>query len=301
MTNRTKQFFILCPSFHGSSILCLLLNNHDKIRAIADANPDGGKNYDCICGKPFHECEFWTHLCKAVGRDSKSGKVFDPMPRYLPSQSLNAKIVHFINHLAFFFGPGVWKGRAAKKFKQDYQSFVKGIYDFDPFEILVDAQKNLLTTSSWASMGGQVDGIIHLMRDPRAYVASALKAHKSKDVDFYAQRWLREHRKIDYYLNFMKVRSQVMRYEDFTDDPTDALDNIFAFLGTETQDVMHKPEHGRKFHMYGNNSIREFDGKVYQNEKWRESLPAAVQQRILDLTSPLSVQYGYTPVESKET
>ena len=36
---RTRVAFVVCPSFHGATLLALLLNNHSQISALGDMLP----------------------------------------------------------------------------------------------------------------------------------------------------------------------------------------------------------------------------------------------------------------------
>jgi len=232
---------------------------------------------------------------KSVGYKDSDIFIYHQMPKFLPNKGLNAKLIHALNNISFLTGPKLWKalGGAPETFSNRYGKYLKAAYDWEPFDLFVNAQKNILTLSTLVTMGEPVEGVVHLIRDPRAYVVSAMKAHKSKDYATFARKWLKEHKMIEYYLNFLKIKRLDLRYEDFTQSPEANMDHILAFMGMSSEDVFYPPKHDKKYHMYGNQSIRQFDGKVHAQEKWRKSLPKEVQKQILELTSPLSEQYGY--------
>ena len=59
-----KQFnFVLCPSFHGASLLAILLNNHSKIISLGDTIPTRKTaDFSCSCGRLIENCTFWSHI-----------------------------------------------------------------------------------------------------------------------------------------------------------------------------------------------------------------------------------------------
>jgi len=64
-TEKQKLVYILSPSFSGSTLLTLLLAQHPKIATIGElkATAMGDiESYQCSCGSPLLECEFWKTL-----------------------------------------------------------------------------------------------------------------------------------------------------------------------------------------------------------------------------------------------
>lgn len=294
-----KIYHILCPSFHGSSVLCMLLNNHSRVRAIADANPLRGQN-NCLCGQGFYDCDFWTRMREATDYDeSEPYKSLIPsMPHFVAKEGTNAKINHILCHLAHKFGPKVWKlagGKPARIFFEKYQHFVEGAAAYNDCEIIVDAEKHVLKTTCWQTMGGRLDGIIHLIRDPRPFARSGMLAHKRDDAAFYGRKWRHEHRMIEHYKKFLPAKKVLtLRYEDLVARPQDAMETLFDFLDVPAEDVFCPVKDPAKNHMYGNVAIQEFDGTIRPSEKWREYLSAEQQREIVRLTQPAFGRYGYS-------
>src|SRR5918911_1327506 len=52
--------FVVCPPFHGATLLALLLNNHSQISALGDMLPLRDRNQLCACGQPSRKCDFWS-------------------------------------------------------------------------------------------------------------------------------------------------------------------------------------------------------------------------------------------------
>ena len=71
--NMTKRdlIYILSPSYSGSTLLTMLLAEHQRIATIGElkATSMGDlKYYQCSCGLPILECDFWKALIVEMSR-----------------------------------------------------------------------------------------------------------------------------------------------------------------------------------------------------------------------------------------
>ena len=55
---KLEIYCILCPSYHGATLLSLLLGNHTKVFSLGDTIPTEPFPIRCGCGAPFDRCEF---------------------------------------------------------------------------------------------------------------------------------------------------------------------------------------------------------------------------------------------------
>ena len=56
----------LCPSYHGATLLSLILGNHSKVEALGDTVPTTAFNHQCGCGNYVAECDFWKGLATRI-------------------------------------------------------------------------------------------------------------------------------------------------------------------------------------------------------------------------------------------
>ena len=60
----STYFALLCPSYHGATMLSALLSNHSQICSAGDGNPGwrDPNRIPCKCGRSIAVCDFWQGL-----------------------------------------------------------------------------------------------------------------------------------------------------------------------------------------------------------------------------------------------
>src|SRR5687767_3354981 len=80
-------YSLLCPSYHGATLLSLVLGNHSRILAMGDTIPKDMRGR-CGCGLRRRECPFWIRLYAESGPD-RGGAIIPAIPRIVPWRALN--------------------------------------------------------------------------------------------------------------------------------------------------------------------------------------------------------------------
>ena len=137
--------------------------------------------------------------------------------------------------------------------------------------------------------GLPVKGAIHLVRDPRAYVASAKRVGVS--IDSAVQSWVKAHTMIETTTRRAGENVMRIRYEDFCDRPSDFLDALQKWMGLSAEPLLRKPR--KHLHWLGNASLLSFAGEIRASERWREELSKPELDRIYRAAGPTAGQYGY--------
>jgi len=112
-------------------------------------------------------------------------------------------------------------------------------------------------------------GIIHLTRNPCAYVLSCRKNDNS-NIDKSIEEYSLYHSKIIRIKNTININYFTIQYEDILKSAKEILSRILSFINVSNENLFH-PIHS-DIHWMGNSSMFKFDGTIYENKKWMTEL-----------------------------
>jgi hypothetical protein len=280
---RVRIFSVLCPPRHGSTLVSLLLGNHSDVCALGDTLPQERLPRRCGCGEPFLECEFWQKV-RAIAHGS--GENFPAArPEYLPWAGLNQAATLAAGLSAIRVGTRL----RFEPFSAMYDRYLGVCAEHRAFHTFIDGYKSVSRYVALKSGGFPVAGVIHVVRDPRAFAAS--EQRKGGDAIVAAKQWVRLHKGIERTVRFTGERVFALKYEDLCRDPHGELTRLQAWLELSPQPLL-RPV-GPGVHWIGSGSMRKFNGEVYFKEKWMEELSPEQKSRIENLTARLAGRYGY--------
>ncbi|MCA9247643.1 MAG: hypothetical protein KDA42_11020 [Planctomycetales bacterium] len=298
MNGRPQLNFVLCPSFHGATLLSLLLNNHSEITSLGDAIPSRKYDQTCACQAKVSECPFWTELGKRldVERFSECGNFLPGLPLYSTRDGRGRHATRWYRKAHKRFGPGIWRfaPRAARRFAGLYQDFYQQACDLQSATIFVDGSKSIERAVIFRNLYGPRAKmrIIHLYRDPRGYFNSC-KKHRDQSAESCAREWTEYHRLVKQEFEGRRGIDYLrICYEDVCHQPSAAMAQLFAFLDVANEDVVRPPE-PHKNHLMGNKMLATFDGVVQVDWSWRERISIAEQQRVLQIAGSDATERGY--------
>ena len=207
-----RTVFVLCPSWHGATLLSLVLGNHSRAFSLGDTIPHSDR-FRCRCGAEACECPFWTSVVRAVG-EGGGDSLIPARPRLFASNAMNQAAVATISLAALKSGV-----RAPfRKFAAANASFLGVCRREKDFDLFVDGYKSIIRYLALKADGRQeIAGLIHLVRDPRAFAAAAKL--KSVTVDEASRDWVAFHRRVDTIVRLTCERALILRYEDFCAKP----------------------------------------------------------------------------------
>jgi len=231
--------FVVCPAYHGATLLACLLNNHTSLTALGDTIPHKyqfDKNQPCGCGKPMPTCQFWSEIRNSV----RSGKAFygERLFPIYPVLSKNERINKMFNMALMLtslrVGSWIWRltGRRGLEFSRLNIDFHKAVCAIQKTAQFIDGQKSLTRILALNGLVGAEPNIrvLHLIRDPRGYYCSTKRHSPEIDLQRCAKRWLRYHNLARRLPRAIGCKYLLIRYEDLCQDPSDAMRRIFGFL-----------------------------------------------------------------------
>lgn len=279
-----RTVFVLCPSWHGATLLSLVLGSHSRAFSLGDTIPHSDR-FRCRCGAEACECPFWTSVVRAVG-EGGGDSLIPARPRLFASNAMNQAAVATISLAALKSGV-----RAPfRKFAAANASFLGVCRREKDFDLFVDGYKSIIRYLALKADGRQeIAGLIHLVRDPRAFAAAAKL--KSVTVDEASRDWVAFHRRVDTIVRLTSERALILRYEDFCAEPETHLANILDWLGLPRESLLHpipKPSH-----WVGSRSMDAFDGTIRLAERWRGELSEEELATIIRVTGPDARRRGY--------
>jgi hypothetical protein len=153
-----KIYVVSCPSYHGATLLSLLLGNHSRIFTLGDTIPQKSfLLYRCGCGETLADCPFWQRAQAAVG-DVDALDLVPSRPRISSWAPLNNAIVIGSGLAATRWGMAI----QYEKFAQANERFLDVCSKFKDFDVFIDGYKSL--TRYAAKSNRRREGACHELR-----------------------------------------------------------------------------------------------------------------------------------------
>jgi sulfotransferase family protein len=306
---RLRVAFVVCPSYHGATLLALLLNNHSRVTALGDTLPHRGEEHVCACGELVDQCSFWQAMSRGLDTSRFAGLPLMlpvlPWPltrRQMEGSALNLSRSSRLNRAAgrvagkvVDLGAAVaWRSRpeTVEHFAGLYESFYRSALDAHGTSLFVDGSKSWRRAAvlTRALQPGADVKIVHLVRDPRGFALSR-RSHGGAPVPESGWLWSDLHGRMESLRTLAPYF--LLRYESLCSDPEAELQRLFDFLQISSERVVTAPKYPEKHHLIGNNMLRTFDGEVKLDTRWRTELTAAEQRTVLDCAGEFARRMGY--------
>lgn len=291
--------YILCPSYHGATLLSLLLNNHPEVLALGDTIPTRSFDQLCLCKKLISECAFWREALDAARADrfAAESRFLPPLPRLAAGERSNLVANLALASLAAV--PPLRRSlvgslTALSSYLDAYECFRRVTLRRAGARVFVDGQKSWPIPLVVHGLTGRPISILHLTRDPRAFAYSMLQ-RKRATPEFAARGWVRQHRLIAAVGHIAARRRGVLqvRYEDLAQAPRETMARVFSFLGLPDAEVVRTPVDGEKGHLIGNKMKKTFDGTIELDVRWKDGLSEADTRRIVQISTTMMRRLGY--------
>lgn len=282
-----------------------LLNTHSQMVSVgAAAGPTTRVDmttYSCSCGRLLTECPFWLDVAgemTAAGHPLELGRV--PWPsafRFGGSTRVNALAIRSLrsvwanrvrNSIVWKAGPVA----AALRDQADANiAMAEIICAITGTQVFVDSTRDPQRPLYLSKLTDADIRVIHLVRDPRANVASIMGHVPGIDVGEAARRWWSANNET------VRVRGEIsphrwmtLRYEDLCEDPQGSMEAIARHVGVEPETLPVDFRDG-EHHVLGNEMRLRGTGSIRLDESWRDKLDVAelavVEQRCRDLAESL--------------
>ncbi|MGK0298705.1 MAG: hypothetical protein ACI9XC_002328 [Gammaproteobacteria bacterium] len=315
--------YIICPSFHGATLLSLLLNNHSGISCIGDTFPSQKIDQLCSCGEKISRCAQWREVKQRMDIHNFSHYPYllpdypELINRWSIQRLLNMTMVpaegrvwqlripsvnHFINSIIglpiITIAPWLWRTeiKGVEQYSELFNIFYKIIMDLHDTKMFIDCSKRLgrILALHSGNKAREITKVIHICRDPRGFATSWERNVGKGGIYLSSQLWLDMHMRIANTLAATQgIEVMLLRYEDICINTTEVMNRVFNFFGIDNELVVSGPVSGKKHHMIGNRMLFKFDGDINEDISWKEKLSDKQQHTICKVTEPLFSQYGY--------
>ena len=278
-------FYILSNGRSGSTLLDLLLGAHPQMWTLGEAHMlpwEVRWRGPCGCGKPHQECVFWKPLLPLLPLEDQEV----PLELFRGEAPNGGGKVLRWSHLpsmALGRASGRWAG-PVRRYGEANRRYFELVLDAarrhkgEQVEWLVDASKcpyRLL----WLESSGLFNiKVVHLYKDPRAFVFSMTKSllpRATRKVVRYTGRWLFENGLFTLLgERTFTDRMVQLPYERLASDPEGSLAELGRFLGLEMPAGLSQSFRTADTHGVSGNPMRWQNTQVKLDQKWKSTLPS---------------------------
>jgi hypothetical protein len=251
--------------------------------------------FRCGCGKNLKECPFWKPIITDL---SDRIDIKNNISLFRDSWR-GGKVIRIKDLFEIFFGWPRFNRKRLKYFCEDNKLFFsvvgKGLEGIKDADYLVDNSKDPYRLF-WLIKCSYFDiKVIHIMKDPRAFVYSISET----DVNFFVRFKKTIRMSLRYIIeNFLieKVSSKlpaectlVLRYEDLVVNQPQSLKKICDWLNINYH-INEVDLNNVKNHVFGPNTIK---GKILLDDKWKTNLSKFNKFLVVLITYFFAKRYGY--------
>ena len=294
--------FVMAPSYHSSTLLALLLNNHPDITCLGDTLPHRRvyKDQNCGCKRKVRDCPFWQEVSRRLDADrfAHCDFLIPAYPQVVTSYRVNPYLARVLTALSLVLGPGVWRlaSQSSQEFLEAFLAFGQVVCELQGSQVFVNNQKSFTSLLALKSLlGSRAEiRIVHLLRDPRGYFLSERNQDARVTAAASGRRWLVYHRRVAWLQRYAAPGGYLpLRYEDLCDDQEASIAKLCTFLGVEPRPLCTPIVYPEKNHVLGNVRRFDFDGRILPSLGWMREVSEEDQERVLRASQPLSRELGY--------
>ncbi|MHC4671357.1 MAG: sulfotransferase family protein [Planctomycetota bacterium] len=300
--------YVAGTAYSSSTLVSFLLNTHPMICAIGEMHApvypkDNHTERLCSCGNRMGECPFFNEM---ASRLSQKGINFDPirwnLAYMLPQARLLSQLMlgslrntslETIRNVLWQLYPAY--RRRLTELDQQNEQFIMTALELRGARVFVDANKDPIRIFHLKRIDSLKMKVIHLIRDPRAYICSVLTRRPQSPVKRFARWWRRCNKNIDRHLVSLSSDSWMrLQYESLCTNPQQTLAKIGEFLGVGAIEVP-SDYRATEHHIMGNKMRLSEDRRTIKplDERWRTNLSPKDTAIVTAIAGPLARKYGY--------
>ena len=285
MSAPVRYVHMVATAYSGSTLLGMLLGSHPDLATVGELiTPvrygrivQNGEHYPCSCGVPMIECAHFDALrarCRELGVELDLYDYGIKIQERGPSRHL----------------PGA-KRRAAAAVDRG-RTIARALLDVTGRSVFLDTTKDLAPLPALARHPGLDLKVLHLIRDPRAFLHSTRK-RQGAGAGSQTRFWRRTHEQaLAAGRRLGPERFHTLRFEDLCREPERRLAEVCAFLGLPPANLLELAPR-TTHHMMGNRArLAPFAG-IALDATWEESLSTREQARCLRAAGPLATRFDY--------
>lgn len=304
--SKKKILYVAGYGRSGSTLLCAVLGGMNAAVPVGELKIIFAHyvlNSSCSCGSGINDCEFWSSVISDFQKEN-------PGISLQEAAEISEKMETFTN----WFSLRYRDSELERRYQTIWRSMIDIICHHSNCNIIIDASKSSSIACNRVAVMSKFLDVehIHLVRDPRAVMASTLAAQKRrlerhgiKTTPFRGVRTLLSWSSTNAYIHLMsllglqRVRCRVS-YDGLTNNPEDTLIEISDSLSIDMGPAIEKQKNGEPFlanHIFSGD-LQRMKGEYHikaQQPKWR--LQLTLLQRVTAwITYPLARMYGFLKV-----
>ncbi len=312
---RINLIYIASIGRSGSTLLESMLGAHTQVQTMGELHiwpheiSQGGVR-PCSCGQYVEQCPFWSEVRRHVD------PLAQPEPRlHFFREKHNAGRTLRLPRLKAF-RPGFAPSPALRRTIDTYGANNQAI--FDAFIRVMDEQLDesprwIVDSSkdpyrlAWLHHSGRFNiKVVHLVKDPRAFIYSVTKHLVNDEAGFnlhkrlyYTSRqsaaWITQNRLFSRFASsFLDDTSyRLVQYETLATDPEGTFRSVCDFLDIPFEAEAVTNFRDGSIHTIAGNPMRYESRGIVLDEKWKTRLPASSRTLASWLTASAKSRYGY--------
>jgi hypothetical protein len=301
--DKIPVIYILSSGRSGSTLLDMLLGLHPQIWTLGEAQLLPWEvrinKLPCGCGENIKDCAFWQPLITRIPLSDGDYPIDYFRERHTGGKALRwsqlPDILRRTPSEAKLNGVHEYGALNAQYFREVWQSVEE--QSGGSLSWLVDASKDVYRLF-WMQQSGHFDlRIIHLVKDPRAFVYSMTKRNlphaRKKNIRF-SGRWLVENALFAYFCQDPELsgKTWLLRYEDLANGPRISVDALIEWLELPKDSRL---DFRRQInHALAGNPMRWESTDIQLDQKWKHALPQSYADLTWAMTGHLARLFGYT-------
>ena len=319
MNNSVKEVFVCSAARSGSTLLDMLLGQHPKIESLGEINFLGksiARNEQCSCGELVRKCPAWIDVFSEIKREKGIDLLAHPygmrqwdtrmdnanadfnqqtklylLARLLRRASTRLHYVHALYKL-LPLPPKLEKGIQNAFYMYDLIRNLRSV------DTVVDSSKDVYKAVSIYLRAPESVRLIFLSRDGRGVMYSRLYSGVRTEESpshairqwrkYYAQSLSLIERWVD------KRHVKYLRYEDLVASPDQVMEDVFQWLGLESNEFP-LTQSNKTLHIAGGNdgTKARFGNGVKLDERWKHGLSSSELELFDRLAGSLNRTLGY--------
>lgn len=305
MISQIPLVYIASNGRSGSTLLDLLLGAHPTMWTLGEAQnlpwELRNRRVPCGCGQPIEEDDFWRPLLSDIPLDIEGYHIGYFRNIAQVGKVLRWKLLSDVirNEISDEWRPAVQEyGENNFQYFSTVREAASERTDRD-IDWLIDNSKDPYRLFWLQHSGYFKTRVIHLVKDPRAFVYSMTKDNPRdlRAVVRYTGRWIIENAIIAKIAKNNVFDEDVRRitYDELAQDPKQTMKSVGDWIGMDYDPALVDTFREYENHALSGNMMRwrESEEDIYYDERWKEELPSPVRHLILLLTSPFASYCGY--------
>jgi hypothetical protein len=302
-----KLLYIAAHNRSGSTLLDRILGQLDGYVSVGELRQIWARgladNQACGCGRPFHDCEFWSEVVRgaSVPLDTSGVQHIIRLARTVASaRTLPQLTLPWLRTASYT--------RRFEEFATTLKQLYEAIHRASGGQVIVDSSKSPSYGLLLAQLGFLELHVVHLVRDSRA-VAYSQQRPKLKPEIYWEEQRMKVRRPSRTAVDWVLTNTLLhllerqphysrVKYEEFVDRPGDTVRRIAAECGRPAGDLpflRNQEVWLGQAHTVSGYPIRSQQGwtQLKPDLEWQEKLAKSHRRIISAMTAPLLAKYGY--------